>query len=116
MNYTHKKIPARSWHSQRRAHTYKPLTSYHKQTNPSSIIRTNCRPRTPLWRAAAGFGKGIDMNNTLICDVCGKKIGTEEGDDHYYDFFGDIVCDECEIAYIMKNIYRFCPDSTEEAI
>lgn len=56
------------------------------------------------------------MNNTLICDVCGKKIGTEEGDDHYYDFFGDIVCDECEIAYIMKNIYRFCPDSTEEAI
>ncbi len=56
------------------------------------------------------------MNDILICDVCGKKIGAEEGDDHYYDFSGDIVCDECEFSYFMKNIYKFCPDSTEEAI
>lgn len=38
------------------------------------------------------------------CCMCGAAI--YEGDD-FYDFFGDIVCGECEFDYVLKNFHRY---------
>lgn len=38
------------------------------------------------------------------CSVCGSAI--YEGED-FYDFFGDIVCSDCEFDYTLKNFHRY---------
>ena len=38
------------------------------------------------------------------CTCC--KRGIYEGED-YFDFMGEIVCDECEYEYVLKNFHRY---------
>lgn len=37
-----------------------------------------------------------------VCDVCGEPIQ----DDYYYDFGGDIVCEECLTKYLTDTDCR----------
>lgn len=41
----------------------------------------------------------------IRCDICNEKIALEDDvyyGDTYYDFFGDIVCDDCILEYIKE--------------
>lgn len=47
-----------------------------------------------------GYPEPVDVHNYLACCICGENIYS--GDD-YYDFAGDIVCEEHEVEYILEN-------------
>ncbi len=45
-----------------------------------------------------------ECEGTIRCVSCGRAI--YEGED-YYDFFGDMVCDECEYDYVLEKFHKY---------
>ena len=52
----------------------------------------------------------LEESARITCCLCGENI---YGGAEYYDFAGDIVCDKCEMEYILENIQRTCPYGME---
>lgn len=55
---------------------------------------------------ATGYPEPETRAGHLTCDICGEYM---YGGDDYYNFNGDIVCEEHATEYIMEHYKRTVP-------
>lgn len=53
-----------------------------------------------------GYPEPENRARYLTCDICGENI---YGGDGYYNFNGDIVCEEHATEYILHHFQRTVP-------
>lgn len=54
---------------------------------------------------ATGYPEPV-TGGRLTCAICGENI---YGGEDYYKFADDVVCDECEVEYILNYCQRVAP-------